>query len=220
MTQYLSDKLRVMSLLAIILVLYIHSGFHADEIRGMAVNDMVQVFVSGMIGRCAVPLFYLISGYLFFLKVPDGMASILGKMRKRVNTLLVPYLIGCLFFVGFNVMVAVMPGTSRFMNGSVMPMFQRPLAEVLCDIFYDNGSGTPCAFQLWFLRDLILIVATSPVWYLCLRRMGWAFVAVALGLTFADVPHVPFYSLFWFLLGGMMVDSKYVIWGAKRSLCV
>ena len=83
MTQYLSDKLRVLSLISIILVLYIHSGFHADEIEGMVMNDRVQEFVSGMMGRCAVPLFYVISGYLFFLKVPEGMKSIYGKMRKR-----------------------------------------------------------------------------------------------------------------------------------------
>ena len=81
MTQYLSDKLRVLSLISIILVLYIHSGFHADEIEGMVMNDRVQEFVSGMMGRCAVPLFYVISGYLFFLKVPEGMKSIYGKMR-------------------------------------------------------------------------------------------------------------------------------------------
>ena len=47
----------------------------------MLMNDRVQEFISGMMGRCAVPLFYVISGYLFFLKVPDGMASIYGKMR-------------------------------------------------------------------------------------------------------------------------------------------
>lgn len=83
MTKYLSDKLRVLSLVSIILVLYIHSGFHADEIEGMVLNDRVQTFVSGMMGRCAVPLFYVISGYLFFLKVPEGMKSIFGKMRKN-----------------------------------------------------------------------------------------------------------------------------------------
>lgn len=37
MTQYLSDKFKVLSLISIILVLYIHSGFHdyPNEIQGM-----------------------------------------------------------------------------------------------------------------------------------------------------------------------------------------
>ena len=171
MTQYLSDKLRILSLISIIFVLYIHSGFHADEIKGMLMNDRVQEFISGMMGRCAVPLFYVISGYLFFLKVPEGMKSIYGKMRKRVGTLVVPYIIGCLFFVGFGVLMAVLPGVSKYMNSSLMPLFFKPIGEILRSIFYDAGNGTPCAFQLWFLRDLILIVATSPLWYLCLKHL-------------------------------------------------
>lgn len=208
MTQYLSDKLRVLSLVSIILVLYIHSGFHADEIEGMVMNDRVQEFVSGMMGRCAVPLFYVISGYMFFLKVPDGMTSIYGKIKKRVRTLVVPYIIGCLFFVGFGVLMAVLPGVSKYMNSSVMPLFSKPIGEILRSIFYDAGNGTPCAFQLWFLRDLILIVATSPLWYLCLKHLKWGFVAVVFVLTYFDVPHVPFLSLFWFVLGGQLTKVK------------
>lgn len=215
MTQYLSDKLRVLSLISIILVLYIHSGFHADEIKGMLMNDRVQDFVSGMMGRCAVPLFYVISGYLFFLKVPEGMKSIYGKMRKRVRTLVVPYIIGCLFFVGFGVLMAVLPGVSKYMNSSVMPLFSKPIGEILRSIFYDAGNGTPCAFQLWFLRDLILIVATSPLWYICLRYLKLAFVAVLFILTYLDVPHVPFYPLFWFVLGGQLTKVKIEMGGVN-----
>lgn len=217
MTQYLSDKLRVLSLISIILVLYIHSGFHADEIKGMLMNDRVQEFISGMMGRCAVPLFYVISGYLFFLKVPEGMKSIYGKMRKRVGTLVVPYIIGCLFFVGFGVLMAVLPGVSKYMNSSVMPLFSKPIGEILRSIFYDAGNGTPCAFQLWFLRDLILIVATSPLWYLCLKHLKWGFVAVVFVLTYFDVSHVPFLSLFWFVLGGQLTKAKIEMGGDGRT---
>lgn len=220
MTQYLSDKLRILSLISIIFVLYIHSGFHADEIEGMVVNDRVQEFISGMMGRCAVPLFYVISGYLFFLKVPDGMASIYGKMRKRVGTLVVPYIIGCLFFVGFGVLMAVLPGVSKYMNSSLMPLFSKPVGEILRSIFYDAGNGTPCAFQLWFLRDLILIVATSPLWYLCLKHLKWGFVAVVFVLTYLDVPHVPFYSLFWFVLGGQLTKAKIEMGGVSGRIKV
>lgn len=220
MTQYLSDKLRILSLISIIFVLYIHSGFHADEIKGMLMNDRVQEFISGMMGRCAVPLFYVISGYLFFLKVPEGMKSIYGKMRKRVGTLVVPYIIGCLFFVGFGVLMAVLPGVSKYMNSSVMPLFSKPIGEILRSIFYDAGNGSPCAFQLWFLRDLILIVATSPLWYLCLKYLKWGFVAVVFVLTYFDVPHVPFYSLFWFVLGGQLNKAKIEMGGVSGRIKV
>lgn len=218
MTQYLSDKLRVLSLVSIILVLYIHSGFHADEIEGMMMNDNVQTLVSGMIGRCAVPLFYVISGYLFFLKVPEGMKSIYGKMRKRVGTLVVPYIIGCLFFVGFGVLMAVLPGVSKYMNSSMMPLFSKPVGEILRSIFYDAGNGSPCAFQLWFLRDLILIVATSPLWYLLLKHLRWILVVTCFGLTYLHIQFIPFFALFWFLFGGQLVQVKNKYGGASLTV--
>ena len=218
MTQYLSDKLRILSLISIVFVLYIHSGFHADEIEGMVMNDRVQDFVSGMMGRCAVPLFYVISGYLFFLKVPEGMKSIYGKMRKRVGTLVVPYIIGCLFFVGFGVLMAVLPGVSKYMNSSVMPLFSKPIGEILRSIFYDAGNGSPCAFQLWFLRDLILIVATSPLWYLLLKHLRWILVVTCLGLTYLHIQFIPFFCIVLVLVWRTIGTSEKQIWGASLTV--
>ena len=103
------------------------------------------------------------------------------------------------------------------MNSSLMPLFFKPIGEILRSIFYDAGNGTPCAFQLWFLRDLILIVATSPLWYLCLKHLKWGFVAVVFVLTYFDVPHVPFYSLFWFVLGGQLTKVKIEMGGNGRT---
>lgn len=219
MTQYLSDKLRVLSLISIIFVLYIHSRFQPNEIMGMAYYDKIQLFTSEMIGRCAVPLFYLISGYLFFMKVPDGVKSIGRKIRKRIKSLLIHYFIGCVFFVIFYSFVALLPWTSNLINSSssIMPLFQKPYSIILISIFYDGGTGYPCAFQLWFLRDLILIVATSPLWYLCLKHLKWGFVAVVFVLTYFDVPHVPFYSLFWFVLGGQLTKVKIEMGGNGRT---
>ena len=217
MQQYLSDKLRVISLVSMVLVLYIHAGFHADEIAGMTALDYLQRFLSGLLGRCAVPLFYLISGYLFFLKVPDGLRSILGKIRKRMRTLLIPYIIGCVFFVAFGVGVALLPGTARFMNSTLLPLLRRPLTDVLCAIFYDAGSGVPCAFHLWFLRDLLLIVLTSPLWYLCLKRLKWVFVAVTFVLTYVSISWLPLQPLFWFVLGGSMVSVGLPALGTRTT---
>ncbi|MDC1683620.1 acyltransferase family protein, partial [Phocaeicola vulgatus] len=116
MTQYLSDKFKVLSLISIILVLYIHSGFHdyPNEIQGMVFNANLQSFISGMIGRCAVPLFYAISGYLFFTGLYDGgnanYQKLWFKIKKRGKTLLVPYIIACLFPVVFNLVLEFIPG--------------------------------------------------------------------------------------------------------------
>ena len=81
--------------------------------------------------------------------------------------------------------------------------------------FYDQGDGSPCAFQLWFLRDLILIVATSPIWYLLLRYLKWLLVVISFCFTYLHIPFVPFYALFWFLLGGQLVQVRNRYGGGK-----
>ena len=204
MTQYLSDKLKVLSFISIMLVLYIHSDFKEQDILGMFWNNKIQVIISEMIGRCAVPLFYIISGFLFFLNVPNGLNSIYKKMKKRVKTLLVPYVVGCLFFVVFSFLVAIVPGTSKFINNSILPLFHESYLKILTSIFYDAGTGVPCAFQLWFLRDLILIVSTAPIWYIGLKKMKWFLVIIIGTLTFLPISYLPLYALFWFLLGGQL----------------
>lgn len=173
MTQYLSDKLRVLSLISIIFVLYIHSRFQPNEIMGMAYYDKIQLFTSEMIGRCAVPLFYLISGYLFFMKVPDGVKSIGRKIRKRIKSLLIPYFIGCVFFVIFYSFVALLPWTSNLINSSssIMPLFQKPYSIILISIFYDGvldilalSNYGSCVIWYWLLRHLHCGICVWNIW--------------------------------------------------------
>jgi surface polysaccharide O-acyltransferase-like enzyme len=205
MTTHLSDKIKILSLASILIVLYIHSGFHSNEIEGMAFNNYVQKMISGMIGRCAVPLFYIISGYLFFYKVPNGIYSIFEKMKKRVRTLVIPYIIGCIFFVVFGVLVAIIPGTGKFMNGSVLPILEESWKTILISVFYDAGTGMPMAAQLWFLRDLIILVTLSPLWYLLYKHLKWTWIIAVFILNYFSINYLPVYALFWFGLGGYLV---------------
>jgi peptidoglycan/LPS O-acetylase OafA/YrhL len=171
----------------------------------MALNSYIQSMISGMIGRCAVPLFYIISGYLFFYKVPNGMRSIVEKMKKRVRTLLVPYIIAAVFFVAFGVLVAIIPGTSQFMNSTVLPLFEKDWITILISIFYDAGNGSPMAFQLWFLRNLILLVLFSPIWYLAFKYLKWGWLVILFVSNYLSLHYFPVYALFWFSLGGALI---------------
>lgn len=213
--QYLSDKLRLLSFFSIILVLYIHSGFHdyPHEIQGMVFNFKLQDFVSGMLGRCAVPLFFAISGYLFFqgMDKEDTYAytKLWMKIRKRIRTLLIPYLIACLFPAAFYLVLEYIPGVDVFMNTKgFSENFKKPQLELFYFLFWDAGNGAPYAFQLWFLRDLILIVALSPLLYMINQWMGKATVCgLFFVLSYFSIPVLPIYGIFWFLLGACFLDK-------------
>ena len=48
--------------------------------------------------------------------------------------------------------------------GGTSDELTKPLLDVLLALFYMKpGGNTPWAFHLWFLRDLIIIVACSPL---------------------------------------------------------
>lgn len=177
--RYTSEKLRVLSFASIVLVLYIHSGFHdyPNEILGMPFNHGLQQAVSYVLGRLAVPLFFMISGFLFFRNV-EGTADVWPKMRKRVRTLLAPFVIAALFVPLFHIAMDCIPFTARFMNGNgfVEGLKGMDLGAIVSSLFWKTEGGTmPWAYQLWFLRDLLLIVALAPVVQVLRNRIGGVF---------------------------------------------
>ena len=214
MNQYFSEKIKVVSFFSIILVLYIHSGFHdyPHEIAGMQFNFLLQDIISGEIGRCAVPMFYMISGYLFFLNV-GSINDVYHKMRKRVHTLLIPYVVACLFVPLFYLLLEVVFGTKQFVNSaSFSEQLQQPIADILCSLFYKvKDGGSPYAFHLWFLRDLILLVCISPILYYLRKHIHKGLIVGCLFLlTLTEIrQYVPAFAAFWFMAGdALLIDLK------------
>lgn len=209
MCQYLSDKIRVMSFFSIILVFYIHSGFHdlPHEIHGMSFNYYLQELISGVLGRCAVPLFYAISGYLFFRGVQQSN-DIFIKIKKRCKTLIIPYALSALILPLFYIGMSFVPASEDFVNnGDFMEHFNDNAPNVLFQLYIDAGNGAPLAFHLWFLRDLIIIVFLSPLLYLLrahINRYVLLFLMYILSvLTGMTLP----FSAFWFLGGSLFLEK-------------
>lgn len=206
MNQYLSDKIKILSFYAIILVLYIHSNFHnyPHEILGMEMNHILQNTISVIIGQCAVPLFYMISGYLFFLNAKN-IKNIIEKIKKRIRTLLIPFIIACLFFPLFYILLEIIPGTDKFINSqnNFSNNFQQPITNILLSLFYKTPGGTsPWAFQLWFLRDLIIIIIISPLLFYIREKTKKEFIIIGLFfLHFTKINIFPFTACFWFMFG-------------------
>lgn len=92
----------------IIGVIFIHNASSTILTGGQEFGDVgelpifyyVSTFFSQVISRIAVPLFFLMSGYLFFYKVETFDNSIyLQKLRKRFKSLFVPFFLWTTFFL-------------------------------------------------------------------------------------------------------------------------
>lgn len=227
MTHFLSDKIKILSFYSIILVLYIHSDFHdyPNEILGMKMNHILQYIISGIIGQCAVPLFYMVSGYLFFLNI-ENIADIIKKIKKRIRTILIPFIIACLFFPSFYILIGIIPGTDKFINAKDFSNnFQQPIIDILLSLFYKiPGSAQPWAFQLWFLRDLIIIIAVTPILFYIRQKVRKEWVLIILLLFhFINVDIFPYTACFWFMFGDAYLTKLNLLkvqWILPLFICI
>lgn len=173
--QYLSWKISFLSFVAIVMVIYIHSYYL--EAETLALPSLVQ-----KVGSCvtfpSVPLFYAISGFLFFLGV-SHWKQCMPKIQKRIRTLVVPYVISNIIFVLWYVFMAVIPGCSRYVNSDMLGSLS--LAKPISTLMFLFVK--PAAFQLWFLRDLIVFVAMSPLIFYVIKHTKWYSLILTILLT-------------------------------------
>ena len=203
-------------MLLIILVLVLHSYYF--EANNFPIANAMQEFVgtNGLTG-VAVPMFFLLSGILFFKGV-DSVKDCLPKIRKRVRSLLVPYVIWNLIFVLWFLIPQNLPGVGSYINNYVVgEVCSHDIATDLYNLFWK-----PINFSLWFLRDLLIMVAISPVLFCLLKYLKWGAPLLVLLVSPCVNLHVsPF-----FLLGGCIaihsnlekIDSK-LVGGGHNDYC-
>ncbi len=117
-----------------------------------------------LITEVCVPLFFIMSGYLFFRNTPENpdMGWFRDKLQSRFFTLLIPYLIaniiawGCYYFA-----IKVAPS---MISGFFGDDWKDPLF-----VFWKG----PINMSLWFIRELIVVVILSPLVFLLVRYLGW-----------------------------------------------
>lgn len=155
MTSYLSQKIRVVSFSLMILIVVLHANiFKLSE----GISRFLQLFFTQEITRIAVPLFFMISGYLFFINCDGSRTFFKHKMLRRTKSLVVPYLI-------LTILGGILWGT-----------FKR---TVIIETVVNSVLIRPILFyQLWFLHDLIIMVFLSPLLYLVLKKMPYLWIAV------------------------------------------
>ena len=83
MNIYLSQKLKIISFISIILVVLIHSQFLAKET--FMLNKALQFFFSYGITTVAVSFFFSISGYLFFFNTHNIFKKTTRSEERRVG---------------------------------------------------------------------------------------------------------------------------------------
>lgn len=179
--------------------------------------DVLRVTISRVLTCCAVPIFFFISGWLFFQKLEEWDTEVWQrKMNNRVRTLLIPY---------FAWVTLSIIQTFLLKVGGVV-LKGRPASSIIdwlneegwLRMYWDSlSSDTACAtqftaphlFPFWFVRDLIFAVALTPVvWWLMKKSRGWLTALLTLAY-FAGLP-LSWHGIginYWFCVGAWLALS-------------
>lgn len=178
----------------IVLVVYIHywgENIPESSVIGSTIYDSIRIFMCHVISRAAVPTFFLISGYYFFYKIKDfTFDNYKDKLKKRIRTILIPYLLWNAIAISKIVILKI----------GAWVVKGKPLDNVL-SFFEENGfinlfwscnewyartnwfgheliESGPILIPMWYLRDLMIFFILTPAIYWCLKRKKKLFLSV------------------------------------------
>lgn len=131
-----------------VLIVLLHS-YTTSKTNPISVNWITQEYFSQVVARIAVPVYFYISGYLFFknLKTIENWKN---KIVKRIKTLLIPYLI---WNIAYGIFLLIIPS-------SISINKEGNLSENFLNLF-NSILISPAINPLWFIRDLFIIQLIS-----------------------------------------------------------
>ena len=174
--------------------------------------------LTSVLGQTCVPTFFVISGYLFYGHLVERWSwqTYIDKMKKRVWSLLIPYIIWnmllALFICRHQIMHFDWHGVLTFFTErgclSVLLAYWHPDTPLWWGALSDGspteflGWWQPLNIPLWYVRDLMLFCAASPVIYFLMKgKRGHVVLALMLILMLACGGWFPMRGLFFFYMG-------------------
>jgi len=99
MNIYLSNKLKIVSSILIILLLFIHASFNSHY--GYQSMLYLQFIFGKELGDLTVSFFFIISVYLIFNDSNTKSFNMKYKLRCSFETLFIPYICSCFLITSF-----------------------------------------------------------------------------------------------------------------------
>lgn len=201
-----SERLSILKYISIVLVVYLHAYGVTVGLTDGATPHMLlwwvrllENFVSQIIARCAVPIFYLISSVLLFKKQRKYIETIFGKIK----TLLVPYFLWNSFWIFESALEQ-----SKSISSVITTMMNCSFSEWMS--LYGVGLDLPYPkdYPLWFIRDLMLVVLIFPIIGKIAKKYPQRALFVSALLLLVPVSFPLKQAVLWSVVGACVVNLQ------------
>lgn len=179
----ISNKISAVSLILMIMVIYLHSyNIHTikkfdDPIYNL--SNFLQNLLSQGVFRIAVPMFFIISGFLFFRNYKD-ISDYISKIKNRIKSILIPFIFWNLIVILIYYIFQLFLLKSFSFNSILIK--DLGFWGILNSIFVN-----PYNYPLWFLRDLMFVILLSPIIHIFILKIPKKFISLLLLLWFIDI---------------------------------
>ena len=167
---YYWHKKTILSFLAIVFVVIIHnsatSQYTLTEDFFSNTANYIHNFCAYGFGSIAVPVFFLIAGISLFRNYKSSMYT--QKIRSRIKTLLIPYLIWNTIGLLFCILCTYTPLANYIASRE---LFEPTLPNILSGIFLYKYN-----YPFWFLFELIIFVIFTPLFDFLTSRKSLSYI--------------------------------------------
>lgn len=207
-----------------VLIVLKHSSFEYEMVNGISIFEHLDAKVyhhldylfARNICDIAVPLFFVISGYLFFINFNVlSFDRYISKLKTRCKTILIPYviwnfLILLLYILVQNIAPAMNSGRNKLVEDYTISDYLMSFWSMR----YINvgGMSGPINTPLWFIRDLMVMFVLSPIFFLIIKYTKYFVVIMILCLyvsgIWVGIPGFETVSIAFFMLGAYLGMNK------------
>lgn len=199
---------RQLRLPMIVLVTFAHSYGGVEEGFSLLTSEwntyeFLRLLISQTLVKVAMPVFFIMSGYLFFANVDVWNFKVYKtKIWRRIKTLLIPYLI-------WNLLMTIKLKTFCW---SMFWAYWEPAGSQIDWFGQEQLMTAPANMPLWFLRDLMVVSLLTPIIYIIIRKLGlWLMgllTILYLSGVYAFIPGFSAYAIYFFTFGAFLSIRK------------
>lgn len=208
-SSYFWKKREIVMFLLCVLILFIHLptfvNYPGDGQLISKINSFMSILIKECFTRFAVPLYFILSGMVFFKDYNNKLY--VTKVKKRVHSLLIPYFIWNIVWMLFQIVLSYSPLNQYFTGREI---FEFTLPNILKGIFLYGCNG-----PFWFVFDLFIFVLLSPIINLLIKNKYVAIFAATAVMLLATqgygLPSEIFFtpSAFGYYLIGCVAGKHY-----------